>query len=333
MVSKSLIRSGHGLIAKLKIEPFTPKSWLNNGWSQTIASQIWPRNVQRTGHDYHLITLSDNDKICVVEMRPNTEIKGVILLVHGINGDYKSHYIQRMAMQANLCGWMVYCLNLRNCGPSLGYSRKIYNAGNSQDILETLRWLKLKHSQLPVFLCGYSLGGNICLKAIGEDSENLIDAGAVVSTPVDLVRSSMRLAQPQNRLFNRSIFRDCVHQLNRMRPYLAQFPLHEFSKSDVLRDFDENITAPMSGYKTADEYYYNASALHSVHRIRIPVLIISSMDDPLVDHEYLKITQQNIHLEHLITEYGGHLGFIQYGKTGIHWLEDVLCAWFQSLKY
>ena len=173
MCNSSPIHTGHHLIERLSIDPLIPNNYLESGWLQTIATQIWPRNVLRKGHELHFVELDDGDQLCLAQMKPSTQARAVIILVHGLNGDYQSHYIQRMAMQSNQEGWIVYCVNLRNCGPSLGYSKTIYNAGNSSDLIKVMQWLKSKHPDIPRFLCGYSLGGNISLKAMGESEELL----------------------------------------------------------------------------------------------------------------------------------------------------------------
>ena len=331
MSQQSLIYLGHELIEQLSIEPFIPNIYLKSGILQTVATQFWPRNILRIGNNMHLVKLDDGDQICLVEMRPSKKITAVLVLVHGLNGDYQSHYIQRMAMQSNQEGWLVYCVNLRNCGPSLGYSKTIYNAGNSLDIIQVLRWVESRHPNIPRFLCGYSLGGNISLKTMGELESNLLHGGAVISTPVDLLSSANKLGLPKNKFINRNLLKYCVKQFNSMRPNLENHPDYAPLKSDLLKDFDENVTAPMAGYSGAQEYYRKCSSILTCSNVKIPVLILSSIDDPIVDHSYLTITQKNPNLEHLITNHGGHLGFIQHGASGIHWLEDTLCAWFTSL--
>ncbi len=330
MCNSSPIHTGHDLIERLSIDPLIPNNYLESGWLQTIATQMWPRNVLRKGHELHFVELDDGDQLCLVQMKPSTQARAVIILVHGLNGDYQSHYIQRMAMQSNQEGWIVYCVNLRNCGPSLGYSKTIYNAGNSSDLIQIMQWLKSKHPDIPRFLCGYSLGGNISLKAMGE-SEELLQGGAIVSTPVDLLASANKLALPKNQFFNRNLLKYCIKQLHNMRPYLEKAPNYKPLKWHLLKDFDDNVTAPMAGFIDAEDYYKKCSSLQKSADVKIPVLILSSTDDPMVDHSYLSITRQNSNLEHLITNYGGHLGFIQHGETGIHWLEDTLCSWFKSL--
>jgi len=331
MSPKSLIYLGHELIERLSVEPFIPNIYLESGILQTIATQFWPRNILRIGNNMHLVRLYDGDKICLVEMRPSREIKAVLILVHGLNGDYHSHYIQRMAMQSNQEGWLVYCVNLRNCGPSLGYSKTIYNAGDSLDIIQVIRWVESRHPNIPRFLCGYSLGGNISLKTMGELEPNLLHGGAIISTPVDLLSSANKLGLPKNKFINRNLLKYCVKQFNYMRANLENQPDYAPLKSDLLKDFDENVTAPMAGYSSAEEYYRKCSSIQTCSNVKIPVLILSSIDDPIVDHSYLTISQKNPKLEHLITNHGGHLGFIQHGSSGIHWLEDTLCAWFTSL--
>ena len=190
MSSWSPIHLGHQLIERLSINPFIPNIYLESGILQTMATQLWPRNILRTGNNLHLIELDDGDKLCLVEMRPSKHAEAVVILVHGLNGDYQSHYIQRMAMQSNQEGWLVYCVNLRNCGPSLGHSKTIYNAGNSSDLIQVLKWIESNHPNLPRFLCGYSLGGNISLKAMGELKPKLLQGGAVISAPIDLLASA-----------------------------------------------------------------------------------------------------------------------------------------------
>ena len=331
MSSWSPIHLGHQLIEHLSINPFVPNIYLESGIIQTIATQLWPRNILRTGNNLHLIELDDGDKLCLVEMKPSKHAEAVVVLVHGLNGDYESHYIQRMAMQSNQEGWLVYCVNLRNCGPSLGYSKTIYNAGNSSDLIQVLKWIESNHPNLPRFLCGYSLGGNISLKAMGELKPKLLQGGAVISAPIDLLASAERLAQPKNKFINRNLLKYCVKNFNNMRNNLKNSPNYIVLKTHLLRDFDEGVTAPMGGYINAEDYYRKCSSIHTASSINIPVLILSSNDDPIVDHSYLNITQKNPNLEHIITNYGGHLGFIQHGPSGIHWMEDTLCSWFKSL--
>ncbi len=212
----------------------------------------------------------------------------------------------------------------------------MYHSGLTSDTREILIRIHKRHRQ-PVFLAGFSLGGNVALKLAGELGETELLAGiCAVSTPVDLAACARAMSNRANFLYRRRFLdrlRSRVRRKSRLAPHL--YSPAGLDKVKSIWEFDERFTAPLFGFGTAANYYATQSAMNFLSRIRVPALVICAKDDPIVPFEIYNhpAFRSNPALTVLATEHGGHLGFISrhnprfwLDKTALDWIETLLAT-------
>ncbi len=265
-----------------------------------------------------------------VPERPAAEL----ILVHGLEGSSESGYMRSMAGAALHAGFSAHRLNMRGCGDSPWYRQANYHSGQTADLLMIARERK-RASGLPVFVVGFSLGGNMVLKLageLGEQGRELFSGVCSVSPPIDLAKSVAECGRPHNFLYeNRFVGRlkDRVRRRHPMAPDL--FPLEHLSRVKSIYDFDDYYTARIFGFGRADNYYATQSSNQFLHRIRVPTLVVHAKDDPLIPTEIYDhpAFRENKWLQLLETDHGGHLGFLARHRPRF-WLDGTLVEWMDS---
>jgi predicted alpha/beta-fold hydrolase len=325
------------VLKKLKLNKFYPFPFARSGFWQTVYGAYWPILKPTFPDRFHHIMLPDGDILVVAENRPKNWQSGsrIMLLVHGLAGSYQSTYMQRMCRRLSKKGYLVLRLNLRFCGPGRGMARKAYHAGVSEDTRFILEWIKNKFPNSPVTQIGFSLGGNVTLKMAGEDgsrpSGNL-DSVVAVSPPVDLEASGMKLRQPENRLFERVFVNNIMNDSKLMLKLYPEIGPIEFPKEPSLRAFEDLFATTRAGFANAKEYYDKCSSIHFIPEIKIPSLIVSAADDPVVDSRKLVDLEVNNNIDVLLTEKGGHVGFLGWGTRydEVRWADQAISNWIDT---
>lgn len=326
------------VLKRLKLNRFRPFPFARSGFLQTIYGNYWPVLKAPKPTALHTVVLPDGDALAVVENRPKHWRPGkrIILLVHGLGGTHRSVYMERMARRLYYKGHLIFRMNFRTCGPGFGLSRRSYHAGVSDDTRAVLRWIEREHPASPVTQVGFSLGGNVSLKMAGEDGSKPtgpLDSVVAVCPPVDLKSAARKLGQPENRLFSKvflkSLERD-VEKLHKKFPDLGPF---KFPEKMTIQRFDEIYTAPQFGFNSADDYYEKCSSLVYMPEIQIPTFVLCSMDDPVVDPSLLATQKShNKNVEVLLTEHGGHVGFLGWGTKWdeVRWSDQAVAHWIDN---
>lgn len=242
-----------------------------------------------------------------------------LLLLHGLDGSSHAHYMGGVSDKAWSAGWNVVRLNQRNCGDTEHLSRGLYHSGLTNDPLFVMRELSDTEGIRTWAVAGYSLGGNLTLKLAGElgDSYPALKAVCAVSPTMDLAACVEALERTQNIAYEFNFVRGLKR---RMRRKAALFP-DDFSLAPLgriwtVRQFDETYTAPHHGFRDAADYYYRASAMRVVDRIRVPTLILSAEDDPFVPpHPFHEpAVTGNPSITTVVTPRGGHCAFVEHGN-------------------
>jgi len=235
------------------------------------------------------------------------------VLVHGLEGSSQSFYIVGLAEKALAAGANVVRLNLRNCGGTLHLTPTLYNAGLSQDITRVVEYLVRERGLGDLFLIGYSLGGNLVLKASAElgDLAKYVSGTVAISPPIDLEPCVRTLELKSNRIYELGFLWSLKQKIRQKEKlYPKRFPVEKLDKVKSVREFDDAFTAPDGGYGTADRYYRDASSKPKLKSISVPTLIIAAQDDPLVPFAIFEgIEADNV--KFIGPTHGGHGGFIQ----------------------
>jgi predicted alpha/beta-fold hydrolase len=274
-------------------------------------------------------------EVLVHSQQPAGKPRAEIIMVHGLEGSSDAGYARSLAQAALNSGFATHRFNMRSCAGTEHLSGKsLYHSGQTSDLLAVLRRIQ---GRAPVFLAGFSLGGNVVLKLageLGETAKGLIAGVTAVSTPIDLAECARRLRASSNFIYsNRFLGRlkQRVALKERLTP--GTFSLDGLDRVKSVYDFDDKFTAPAFGFGTADNYYATQSANQFLERIRVPALLVQAKDDPMIpfDVYHHPAFTNNPCLRLLAVDHGGHLGFIARSKPRF-WLDEVLLQWMQEVR-
>jgi predicted alpha/beta-fold hydrolase len=235
----------------------------------------------------------------------------LLVLCHGLEGSLQAVYIRSLAAASARAGWDILAWNYRGCGGLPNRLPRSYHSGESGDLRAVIDHAAPAYAD--VALVGFSLGGNLTLKYLGEaPAHPAVRAAVAVSAPVDLASSAMALDErPANRLYQRRFLRSL---LAKAQAKARRFPqaVGRLDGIHTIRDFDERFTAPLHGFRDADDYYARASALPHLTALRVPALLLNALDDPLLASPSfpcdLASLSPHLHLE--APAHGGHVGFL-----------------------
>jgi predicted alpha/beta-fold hydrolase len=317
------------------LRPFVP--FFRNPHLLTIAGNYWRRQLdeQRFPVEAKLYETEPGVQVLVHSQRPASAPHGELILVHGLEGSSAAGYARSLAQAALESGWTVHRYNMRSCGGTEHLSGKaLYHSGQTSDLLAVIRQLP-KHA--PIFLAGFSLGGNVVLKLageLGESAKQLMAGVCTVSAPIDLAACAARLRLRSNFIYS-SRFLSRLKKRILLKESLTPglFRLEDLARVKSVYEFDDLFTARAFGFVTADNYYATQSSNQYLERIRVPALLIQSKDDPLIPFEVYQhpAFAQNLYLKLLAVEHGGHLGFLSSTRPRF-WLDGVLVEWIEEVR-
>jgi predicted alpha/beta-fold hydrolase len=303
------------------MRPFEPL--LRNPHVLTVLGNFWPRKYDFGPYPLHdrLVQTDPDTQVLVQTQTPSIVPAAEVVLLHGLEGSGEAGYIRSMAWDLLQNGFIAHRFHMRTCGNTENLCKTLYHAGLTSDLHAFLEQLRAE-SDLPVLLCGFSLGGNVALKLAGELGEtDLIQGVCAISTPIDLAMGVRRIGQRDNRLYENRF-------LERMRERLlatGRYTREELAAARTLYEIDDRITAPSFGFGNADNYYATQSAKNFLARIRVPTLMIQAKDDTFIPFEMYERPEiwTNPHLKLVATEAGGHLGFLSR-RGPRFWVDEVV---------
>lgn len=305
--------------AIFQTKPFQPHRLFAGGHAQTLASFFWPRRftLRSPTDEERLFEVARDTRILARCRWQSDPAKHPTLIIwHGIEGSTGSVYMLATALKAFRAGFNVIRVNLRNCGGTEQLTTTLYHGGLTEDLRAVVTELIERDGLLKLFLVGFSLGGNMVLKLAGEYGDELpkqIVAVCAVSPSIDLAASADLISQRSNWIYQS----DFVRRLKK-RIYLKGklYPeVYDTSKVHLIRtirEFDERFTSVSHDFSNADDYYYKASSIRVIDKIRIPALIVHAQDDPFIPFAPLRdpVVAQNPYILLLAPGRGGHVAFI-----------------------
>lgn len=297
---------------------FEPHRWLRNKHLMTLAGALLPRRTPGLRRaDGRLFEVEPGTQLlarCHWQREPRRF--PTLALVHGLEGSSESSYMRGLAERAFAAGFNVLRLNQRNCGGTERLTATLYNSGLSADFRAVLFDL-MERDRLPqIFFAGYSMGGNLVLKMAGElgpERPTELRGVCAVCPTLDLAACVDAIALRENRLYQWHFVRQLKSRMRRKaKLFPAQFALNGMRRVRTVREFDDAITAPHCGYRSAADYYQRASALRAVQRIAVPTLILTAKDDPVVPFASFAAPELagNPLIRIVAPERGGHCSFI-----------------------
>lgn len=307
-------------------DTFEPVSWLPGRHLQTIVPSLLPAGSAGDHGDEHIVRVAPGTSVKVLVADPEGKPRGTLVLVHGLGGSSRSGYIRRTARRALEKGWRVARMNLRNCGGTERLSRTLCNAGQSDDVGRVLEELDRIGSPRPFAAAGFSMGGNLLLRYVGRaGTGSLADAAAGVNPSIDLEGCLRLLESRGNRIYQiyyTTLLRRGIARIRQTRPVPG--PRSLWKKIVTVRDFDRAFTAPDAGFPSAEAYYAEASAGPWMDGIRIPCLVLSAANDPMIPETIFDPYRNCRSLEFVHPRCGGHVGYWQKGRPRFWGAEAVL---------
>jgi predicted alpha/beta-fold hydrolase len=266
------------------------------------------------------LELADGDFIDIDFYEKNG--RPTLLLLHGLEGSIDSPYIRGMIDSAAEQDWQIVVMHFRGCSGEPNRLLRSYHSGASDDLAEVLSLLK-KREIIVDYLVGYSLGGNVLLKWLGEQADKTsIKAAVAVSVPLMLDICAVEISQGFSKLYEFALLRTLRQKVRNkidqfghsfMQTKSEDFPdKKSVAQLTTFRRFDHQFTAPAHGFKDVDDYYQQASSRQFVPFIKVPTLIIQSKDDPFMNETVLpdlNSLPESVFLE--ANDNGGHVGFVQ----------------------
>lgn len=299
--------------------------------AQTIAGHFWKRrcDMRRFPAETELHCTEPGVRVLVESQRPAGAAAAEIVLVHGLEGSGEAGYMQGMSDRALQAGFAAHRFHMRTCGGTERLSPTLYHGGLTSDLLAVLREFE-RQGRAPVYLIGFSLGGNVVLKLageLGEDAAKWIAGVCAVSTPIDLSASCRHINRPENWVYQQRFVRKMRDRLCATGRYTRE----QFRDLRSILAIDDRITAPAFGFRDAEHYYATQSCNQFLQRIHVPALLIQAKDDTLVPFEIFDhpAFERNPNLRLIATEHGGHLGFISRTPPRF-WAEETAVEWIME---
>jgi len=301
--------------------PYRPAWWLPGRHARTIWGRLGrPQAVVPTRRESW--ETPDGDVVEIERLdapEPVPAHRPRLLVLHGLEGTIRSHYIQGMLAEAQRRGWSADVLLFRSCGGSPNRARRFYHSGETGDLAMVVDRLATTAPAAPLVLAGFSLGGNVLLKYLGERGDavpGVVRGAAAVSVPYDLARGAEEISRGFARVvYERSFLRSLKAKVEaKLGRYPDLVDRARLVGARSLRAFDDVVTAPLHGFTGADDYYARSSALGYLAGIRRPTLLLSARDDPFLPAAVLDdvraVASRNSALEVEFVDRGGHVGFV-----------------------
>lgn len=297
---------------------YRPAWWVRGGHAQTLWGKFFRRRIPLPTRTERWDT-PDGDFVELVRLdSPGGATVPRLLLLHGLEGTVRSHYVSGFFEEARRRGWAADLLLFRGCGTEANRGPRFYHSGDTGDIAFVVDRLSAAHPRTPLVLAGVSLGGNVLLKYLGERGNDLsatIRAAAAVSVPFDLERGCRHIMHGFAKVYDRHFLRTLKQKaLAKLERYPGLFDRDALERARSIYDFDDVITAPVHGFADAHDYYSRSSSLGFLERIRLPTMLLSAVDDPFLPSAVLDqvraIAAKNPALELEFPDHGGHVGFV-----------------------
>ena len=313
---------------------YKPSFFFKNTHFNTIFRTFFMS--ESTDYRRERLELEDGDFIDLDFSTDNSDT--IVIALHGLEGSSDSKYIIGISKYLNRQKTDVVAINHRGCSGEPNRLMQSYHSGRTDDLDSVIKHIDKNYDYKNIVLLGYSLGGNITLKYLGEQGENInqkVKCGIAISVPCDLTSSAVELAKSKNKLYMNK-FKKTLKPKTLYK--MEQFPNSFLKRDEILAaenfyDFDNLYTAPAHGYKSAEDYWEKCSSKPFLSGIKIPTLLINALDDTFLSKECYptEIAKKNVSFFLEMPEFGGHVGFNSniIGKNGF-WVEKRIYTFLKS---
>jgi uncharacterized protein len=307
--------------------------WLKGSHLQTIGPALFAPRA-RVAYARERWDTPDGDFIDVDRIEPTVAQTPVATLIvfHGLESDTRSRYVRGLMAGAAARGWRGVAPHFRSCGGAMNFKPRFYHSGDSDEVDWIVERVAAEtRGAMPVVVVGISLGGNMLLKWLGERGTSacsLVEAAAAVSVPMDLVAGGAQLGRGFNRFYTWMFLRTLKAKSRaKLEQHGGLFDRNRMEAARTLHAFDDVVTAPLHGFRDADDYWARASSKPWLKDVAVPTLILNARNDPFLPPTALPTdadVSAAITLE--LPDDGGHVGFVDAGPDGAEWMPRRVLA-------
>lgn len=311
---------------------FEPHWWGRNRHLQTVAGSLL-RPVEAVDYQRERWETEDGDFLDI-DFLHNDPDAPMVLVCHGLASCSRSRYILCLMQRLQEIGWNGVGMNYRGCSGEPNRLLRSYHSGETGDLGWVIERLAQRHPHQPLYLVGYSLGGNLVAKWLGEQGEaarGLVTAAFVCCTPFDLTRCQAYADSGIRQLYVRHFLKLLrVYVKRKAEQFPGQFDAERALRARTFREFDDAYTAPVHGFRGYQDYYEQASSKSKLKQVSVPLLVFNSLDDPLIPEDSLPGLEEVASQTRVAYfKYGGHVGFM-FDRRTPHWLSFGIREWLMA---
>lgn len=263
----------------------------------------------------------------------------MVVVLHGLEGSSRRKYVRSVCRELNSRGVGTVAMNFRGCSGEPNRTLSFYHSGDTRDLNHLVRVVRSRHPESTIGAMGFSLGGNVVMKALGERDDGgagVVDAAAVMSVPYDLAAGCALLRRTRmGRMYTEYFMRSLRNKVAWKRDRLAErLDLEAVDRARSIWDFDEAVTAPLNGFEDASDYYARCSSRGFLPAVRVPTLMLHAVDDPFLPSDAIPRAEagDNEALTLRLSPHGGHVGFIRGAPWAPTFWGEVEAAEFLATR-
>lgn len=308
--------------------------WLPNSHLQTIWPVLCRRPIKLETQRERL-ELPDGDFIDLDWVASKNKTGPLLVMLHGLEGNIESHYARGMLKTISDLGWRGVFMHFRGCSGEPNRLPRNYHSGETNDLQYVIDELRNREPGITLGAIGFSLGGNVLLKWLGETgNKNPLEAAIAISVPFELKKAATRIQQGFSKFYQWYFIR-CLRERLAKKLDAVSVPLDAsiIYKVSSMLEFDDKFTAPLHGFRDAEDYYKKASSRQFLRHITVPTLILHAKDDPFMSEDSIPEPHELSSAVDLhISENGGHVGFVtgKYPWRPVYWLEEQVSEFLRE---
>lgn len=328
--------AAHAHLQRTPGNAYIAPRWLPGGHAQTLyAALLAPRPHVAYRREQWETPDGDFIEVDWVNGPPDSPL---LVLFHGLEGCSRSHYALSLMHHVQRRGWRGVIPHFRGCGGRPNRLARAYHSGDLHEVHWILERLAASSDHAPRFAAGVSLGGNALLKwlaARGSEAATFVRAAAAVSAPMDLSAAGHELGRGFNMVYTKHFLSTLKRKgLEKLERFPGLYDASRVRRARNLHEFDDVVTAPLHGFKDADDYWSRASSKPDLGRVALPTLLINARNDPFMPGQYLPREEEvSASIEAEFWSEGGHVGFVTGPFPGrLDWLPDRLLEFFERCR-
>ncbi len=312
---------------------FKPAWWLSNPHLQTLWATLF-RSLPKLDLKETRLELDDGDFVDLALTAIND--KPIVVILHGLEGSLDSHYVRPLIKALDDAGFGVCFMHFRGCSNELNRLPRSYHSGDTEDLQSIISYLQNEYQQGVFAVVGFSLGGNVTLKWLGEQGKQAsVKTAVAVSVPFQLAHAGDRLEKSFSRVYQKHLIVRCQKKYKqKFKSQTSPLKL-DVEKLNTFYQFDDQVTAPLHGFEGADDYYQQCSSRQFLQQIKKPTLILHAKDDPFMwEHSVPDEDELSPAVQLELSEHGGHVGFIggKHPFATQYWLDNRIVEWLNAQR-